>query len=63
MLSQIAKHGELDLNVQVKGDLDVDEHHTIEDVAITLGSAIKQALGSKKEALSATDFYFRWTTV
>ena len=48
MLSQIAKHGELDLNIEVKGDLNVDEHHTIEDVAISLGSAIKQALGSKR---------------
>jgi len=48
MLEQIAKHGNIDLNVQVKGDLEIDEHHTIEDVAITLGEAFINALGSKK---------------
>lgn len=48
MLEQIAKHGNLDLNVQVNGDLEIDEHHTIEDVAITLGEAFLKALGSKK---------------
>jgi imidazoleglycerol-phosphate dehydratase/histidinol-phosphatase len=48
MLEQIAKHGNLDLNVNVNGDLHIDEHHTIEDVAITLGEAFLQALGSKK---------------
>ena len=48
MLEQISKHGNIDLNVQVKGDLEIDEHHTIEDVALTLGDAFLQALGSKK---------------
>ena len=48
MLEQIARHGKLDLIVEVKGDLEIDEHHTIEDVAITLGEAFSQALGSKK---------------
>lgn len=48
MLEQIARHGNLDLNINATGDLEIDEHHTIEDVAITLGSAFKQALGSKK---------------
>ena len=48
MLEQIAKHGNLALKVQVTGDLEVDEHHTIEDVAITLGEAFTEALGSKK---------------
>ena len=48
MLEQIAKHGGIDLNVQVKGDLEIDEHHTIEDVAITLGETFLEALGSKK---------------
>ena len=48
MLEQVAKHGNLDLNIQVKGDLHIDEHHTIEDVALTLGDAFLQALGSKK---------------
>ncbi|PKR80171.1 bifunctional histidinol-phosphatase/imidazoleglycerol-phosphate dehydratase [Brumimicrobium salinarum] len=48
MLEQIAKHGNIDLAVKVKGDLEIDEHHTIEDVAITLGETFIQALGSKR---------------
>jgi imidazoleglycerol-phosphate dehydratase / histidinol-phosphatase len=48
MLEQIAKHGNIDLTIQAKGDLKVDEHHTIEDVAICLGEGIIKALGSKK---------------
>ena len=47
MLDQIAKHAGVDLHVAVKGDLEVDEHHTIEDTAIVLGEAFKKALGSK----------------
>ncbi len=47
MLDQIAHHGGVSLIVDAKGDLEVDEHHTIEDVAITLGEAIDKALGSK----------------
>ena len=47
MLEQIAHHGGVSLAVDAKGDLDVDEHHTMEDVAITLGEAIDRALGSK----------------
>ena len=48
MLEQIAKHGNMDLEITVKGDLQIDEHHSIEDTAITLGDAFLQALGSKK---------------
>lgn len=48
MLEQIAKHGQIDLNVQVAGDLQIDEHHTIEDVGLALGEAFLKALGSKK---------------
>ena len=48
MLEQISKHGNLDLKVNVKGDLQVDEHHTMEDTAIALGEAVSKALGSKK---------------
>ncbi len=48
MLEQISKHGTIDLKISVKGDLEIDEHHTIEDVAITLGKAFSKALGSKK---------------
>jgi imidazoleglycerol-phosphate dehydratase / histidinol-phosphatase len=47
MLSQIAKHANIDLDIKVKGDLDVDEHHTVEDVGIVLGAAMKEALGDK----------------
>lgn len=48
MLQQIARHGSVDLSIAVKGDLDVDEHHTIEDTAIVLGECFREALGSKK---------------
>ena len=48
MLNQIVHHSGMSLNVMCKGDLEVDEHHTIEDVAIALGEAILQALGSKR---------------
>lgn len=48
MLNLFSKHGFLNLNIQAKGDLHVDNHHTIEDVGIVLGQAIKEALGDKK---------------
>lgn len=48
MLEQISRHGNLDLNIKVKGDLNIDEHHTIEDVALALGDAVLKALGGKK---------------
>ncbi|MBK9736501.1 MAG: bifunctional histidinol-phosphatase/imidazoleglycerol-phosphate dehydratase HisB [Saprospiraceae bacterium] len=48
MLEQISKHGNIDLFVKVNGDLHIDEHHTIEDVAITLGTAFDKVLGTKK---------------
>lgn len=47
MLDQIARHGQLDLTIQVIGDLEVDEHHTIEDTAIALGEVFSEALGDK----------------
>ena len=48
MLEQISRHGSIDLNIECKGDLHIDEHHTIEDVGIALGEAIAKALGDKR---------------
>lgn len=48
MLDQIARHGLIDLDIQAKGDLHIDGHHTVEDVGITLGQAFAQALGDKR---------------
>ena len=48
MLELVARHGGLDLTIDAKGDLDVDAHHTVEDVGIALGDAVRQALGSKR---------------
>ena len=48
MLEQIGKHGSLDLTIQVNGDLEVDEHHTIEDTALALGECLAKALGDKR---------------
>jgi len=47
MLHQIARHGLIDLSIDAKGDLEIDAHHTVEDVGITLGQAFSQALGEK----------------
>ena len=48
MLDQLARHGALDLEVKAKGDLQIDAHHTVEDIGITLGMAFAKALGDKK---------------
>jgi len=47
MLAQLAKHGLFDLKIQAKGDLEVDYHHTVEDIGLTLGEALEKALGDK----------------
>ena len=47
MLSQVGKHGGFDLSIAAKGDIHIDTHHTVEDVAITLGEAVREALGDK----------------
>lgn len=48
MLDQIARHGLIDLDIEAKGDLHIDAHHTVEDIGITLGQAFAQAIGDKK---------------
>lgn len=48
MLDQIARHGMIDLAIKAKGDLHIDDHHTVEDIGITLGQAFAQAVGDKK---------------
>jgi imidazoleglycerol-phosphate dehydratase len=56
MLELFTRHGGFDLNLQVKGDLDVDQHHTVEDTGIALGEAFAEALGDKKGILRAGYF-------
>src|ERR1700739_4586058 len=56
MLDLVARHGAMDLKIAAKGDLDVDQHHTVEDVGITLGEAVAKALGSKRGILRAGYF-------
>jgi len=56
MLDLVARHGAFDLEVNARGDLDVDQHHTVEDVGITLGEAVQKALGSKRGILRAGYF-------
>jgi len=56
MLEQIARHGAMDIDLVAKGDLDVDQHHTVEDVGIALGEVVKKALGSKRGILRAGYF-------
>ncbi len=48
MMDQIARHGMMDMTIHAKGDLDIDAHHTVEDIGITLGQAVAKALGDKK---------------
>lgn len=48
MLDQVARHGLIDLNIRAVGDLEIDAHHTVEDIGITLGQAVNQAIGDKK---------------
>jgi len=56
MLDLVARHGAFDLKITAKGDLDVDQHHTVEDVGIALGEAVVKALGSKRGILRAGYF-------
>ena len=56
MLDLVARHGALDLEIRAKGDLDVDQHHTVEDLGIAIGEAVRKALGSKKGILRSGYF-------
>lgn len=56
MMDLVARHGAFDLELQASGDLDVDQHHTVEDVGITLGEAVAKALGAKRGILRAGYF-------
>jgi imidazoleglycerol-phosphate dehydratase len=58
MLETLAKHGALDAQIRCQGDLHIDQHHTVEDTGIALGSAIDQALGDRKGIARAGCFYF-----
>jgi imidazoleglycerol-phosphate dehydratase len=58
MLETLAKHGAFDLKLSCKGDLHIDQHHTVEDSGIALGSAIDRALGDRKGIARAGHFYF-----
>jgi len=51
MLDQVARHGMVDLDIKADGDLHIDDHHTVEDIGITLGQAVAQAVGDKKGIL------------
>src|SRR5208282_4620155 len=56
MLELFARHGAFDLDLNIRGDLDVDQHHTVEDAGIALGEAVQKALGTKKGILRAGYF-------
>ena len=56
MLDLVARHGAFDLRIDAKGDLDVDQHHTVEDTGIALGEALQKALGTKRGILRAGYF-------
>lgn len=69
MLAQVAVHGLLDLTLQARGDLEIDPHHTVEDVALALGQAFRQALGARRglvrmaSAVCPMDESLAWVTV
>lgn len=57
MVEQIARHANLDLSISIKGDLHIDEHHTVEDTGIALGEAFRKVLGDKKRTSALWLFY------
>lgn len=61
MLDAFGKHGSFDLSVHAEGDIEIDSHHTVEDVAIVLGQAIRQALGTRRASAGSATPGSRWT--
>lgn len=61
MLDGFARHGLFDLTCRVKGDLEVDCHHTIEDTGIVLGTAVREAVGTRRASSASETAFFLWT--
>lgn len=61
MLDQIARHGLIDLTIDAKGDTHIDDHHTVEDIGISLGMALREAVGTKKALNVTVTLTCRWT--
>ena len=59
MLAQLARHGHMDLDIDAKGDLEIDGHHTVEDVGLTLGQAMSEARTRRSAALTSTSLHSR----
>lgn len=60
MLDLFAKHGQFDLTIDAKGDVEIDDHHTTEDIGICLGQALRESLGEKEELKGTAMPLFRW---
>jgi imidazoleglycerol-phosphate dehydratase len=60
MLAQLARHGQMDLNIRAKGDLEIDGHHTVEDVGWVLGQALYEALGDRRGITRFGHAFVRW---
>ena len=60
MLDQICQHGFVDLKLHAQGGLEIDAHHTVEDIGITLGQSIQEAIGDKKESTAMVMSTFHW---
>lgn len=62
MLDQIARHGMVDLEVEARGDLHIDDHHTVEDVGITLGQAVARRSATRRASPATATATCRWTS-
>ena len=60
MLDQLAKHSLIDLKIKAKGDINIDYHHTVEDVGICLGETLNKCVGDKKVFIDLHLFYYQW---